>query len=196
MFIGLWLARKEILGLITSLSTLISNIQKVKIGNIAIEILQNRDISTELKQQFISLMLKDGKSTTFCCNRTDEIKGVTGNGTLFEVPFNQCDENSKNGIFTAPQSGTYFVTWKIFLQNITTQSEAIVQIRSSDKIFSFPVNNLSALKDNGNIVLSGSSSVKMCLADTVRLAVKVGTSKDSKTVHLKTSDAQFSGFLI
>lgn len=139
---------------------------------------------------------KTGTKISFSCSKTEEVSSATGDGTLVPIFFEECNENVKDGVFTAPQSGTYFVNWKIFLQNITTQAEAIVQVQSSNKIFSFPTNNLSALKDNGHIVLTGTALVAMDITDTVRLIVKVGASKDSKTVDLSaSSDAQFSGFL-
>jgi len=60
----------------------------------------------------------------FRCSKTKMIKNITGDGTLFRVPFENCDSNSISGVFTVPQSGIYSVN------GITNQKEGVVLIES------------------------------------------------------------------
>ncbi len=154
---------------------------------------------SEKISQVIGLMNQDQEvRIAFSCHTTEEIgRHATGDGTLIPINFVNCDSDSENSIFTAPRNGTYFINWKIFLEGITIQTEAIIQVQSSNKNYSFPTNNLSALKDQDHIVLTGTALIPVDAADTIKLAVKVGKKGDKQTVALSpSSDAEFSGFLI
>lgn len=181
-----------------SLNQLLSSIQTIQYKDFVLQ-LHKANIPPEQIGYYLS-MIKPSKYAPikFSCKATTKnIKQKTGNGISIPINFANSSSNAINGTFTAPQSGTYFVMWKIFLEGITNQTEAAIQVQSSNKVYSFPINNLSALKDQGHIVLTNTTLIPMDVADTVKLTIKVGTEENQKTVAISSSsEAEFSGFLI
>jgi len=190
------LFKEQIRELIKFFSKLINNAQKVEVKGF-LTIIQNPNISEKVKLEAIR-NLGGGGFLAFRCNRTKGIKNVAGNETLFKVPFENCDENSKDGVFTAEQSGLYSVEWRIVLEGITNQTKAVIQIESTNKTFNIPTNNLTSLRnDDGTVTLEGKQLVEFGCIDRASIAVKVGTTKNSKTVHLAArGEAEFYGFFL
>jgi len=187
--------QKEIRRLIQSFSSFINTVRTIDIKNL-VKILRDPEVSEKVKLKVIERV--GGRDLAFRCNRTNIVKNATGDGTLFQVPFENCCINSKDGVFTAGENGICSINWWILLKGITSQTTAVVRVDASSSSFRFPTNNLANLKnDDGTIVLYGTAQVQMDMGDTVQLAIEVGASEDNKTVHLaEREEAYFSGYLV
>ncbi len=176
---------------------LFNKVNKIKFKELEL-FLQNPNIPNESK----ILVTKDYVETEssaagFFCRGTRKAPTITGDGSLFQIPFERCDLDAKNGVYTATQDGIYFLSWYLLFEGITDQKVVTVEIDTSNENFKFKHPDINSLKSaDGNLTLNGNISVNMDSGDTAKLKVRIGANTNLKTVTLSQSQASFfSGFL-
>ncbi len=185
--------KNEIIRLINRISEI-----KFKFKDLSV-ILLSKDIPNESKILLTKYYTETrSDSVGFMCRGTRKTSAITGDGSLYQVPFEKCDLDATNSIFTATQSGIYSLGWYLLFEGVTDQELAIIEIDSSNENFKFRYPNLNCLKStDGNVVLHGNISIHMDLADTVKLKIQIGINKNLKTISLSPSNVSFfNGCLI
>ncbi|MCK5632342.1 hypothetical protein KAH94_01200 [bacterium] len=153
----------------------------------------NSSISDKTKERIIEKIINP--ILVFCCKKTKFIKNITGDGSIFTVPFISISPDliSKNGLITIDKAGIYFINWSIFLSGIKDQTKAKVIIETSSETVGVDTNNLNSLKnDDGTLVLIGSQyQIQLDCGDTIKLKLQVGVKENKKTVCLAKSEAAY-----
>ena len=109
---------------------------------------------------------------------------VTGDNTLYTIPFNQVDENVGNhynptiGVFTAPTTGLYHFNIILFTKGFGgAHLDLNIRLLTTTANWYFiQLNPLNARGAGGDLILNGSIDVLMNSGNTARFQVQVGNS--------------------
>jgi len=160
-----------------------------------------------------SILTSSSLQTAFYAYNATLRSNVTGDGTLYTIPFDAedfdtgSDFNTANGRFTAPQTGVYHLTTSVNLSGIGSEDDFYLAIVIYDSGFSTVQQNLelvrgspSSIKDSGNeLTFAGSVCVEMTVGEIA--VVQVLASGGSLVVDipsgtLTTQNSYFCGALI
>jgi hypothetical protein len=131
---------------------------------------------------------------------------VTGDGTVYTIPFNTAlvnlsgSYNTGTGIFTAPTTGNYFFTCSVNVDGLlTTHTDGILSLSGSNYENRFFRCNFGAIASSGIVQASGSVIIPMTAGQT--MSVFAFAANGTKVVDIIGAAApgiytNFSGYLI
>lgn len=145
---------------------------------------------------------KQAGSSVFRAKLNTAKNNVTGDGTLYTIPFDAEDFdasgsfNTTTGTFTAPTNGYYHLSATARLEGATDQTYAFIQIACTS--FTLQEGDDVPLASVTAYSVGVSGVVYMAKGDTAVVKIQAGGGTAGKTMDLPASPVfhQFSGFLI
>lgn len=146
---------------------------------------------------------KQAGSAVFRAKLNSAKNNVTGDGTLYTIPFDAEDFDASGsfdtltGIFTAPTNGFYYLSATARLEGGTDQTYAFIQIACT----SFTLqegDDVPVITGSSVYSVGVSGVVYMAKGDTAVVKIESGGGTAGKTMDLPASTVvhQFSGFII
>lgn len=147
-----------------------------------------------------------GTTCIFSAYRSSYANNVTGDGTLYTIPFDTAvinlssSYNTGTGVFTAPTTGNYLFSSTVNIEGLLSgHTEGIFSFNGSNYECRFARYNMGAMATSGIFSASGSVIIPMTAGQTMSVFVYVVNS--TKVVDVVGSAApvfytNFSGYLI
>ena len=138
---------------------------------------------------------------SFHCTKNGTASDVTGDGTVYtiagwtETIDRNADFNNTSGVFTAPVTGLYLLTFGIYVQGFqNNHADNSVYFYSSNRNYGvLGVTTQSASGHTGDYIVTGSQIVDMDASDTVSIRMDYRGSGKTIDVH---SSSKFMGILL
>ncbi len=130
---------------------------------------------------------------------------VTGDGTVYTIPFDSTSVNTGSafntgtGVFTAPSTGTYLITGTVYLVELASfagMSSASVDIVATSGSFVVYTVNPSTMNGNATLALPFSSIIQMTSGDTAHITIDVGSGTKTVLVGGTLTLSAFAGYKI
>jgi hypothetical protein len=148
----------------------------------------------------------DGVDCAFLAYNTVTDSNVTGNATSVspvefdtEIFDNDADYNNTTDTFAAPIDGLYLLRAGLLLGGVTTETQVLLELVTSNRVYRLDQTNLGAIDDSSNqYYTAGSVLVDMQAADTASIRVSANGS-GGDTVDIigdSTPITFFSGHLV
>ena len=140
----------------------------------------------------------------FLANYSTSAANVTGNGTIYTIPYDteifdqNADFNTGTGIFTAPVAGRYLFLGQCLLSAVGAANLSILRIQTSNRAYLFDYLKPSAVADGvGIISFQGSTIADMDANDTAKITIVLtGTGADTAALVSANTGNIFSGALL
>jgi hypothetical protein len=164
------------------------------------------DASTPLATINCDRYYLDGVDCAFLAYNTVTDSNVTGNATSVspvefdtEIFDNDADYNNTTDTFAAPIDGLYLLRAGLLLGGVTTETQVLLELVTSNRVYRLDQTNLGAIDDSSNqYYTAGSVLVDMQAADTASIRVSANGS-GGDTVDIigdSTPITFFSGHLV
>lgn len=143
------------------------------------------------------------KQSAFLAYNSTLRSAVTGDGTVYTIPFNNTvfdqnsDFNTTTGTFTAPVTGRYSLTASILLTGLTAAvTSALMSIATSNRTYQlFDFAGGTTRDNNNNCIMNCSVLADMDAADVANITVVGGGTTKVISVSATTYDTTFTGYL-
>ena len=140
----------------------------------------------------------------FLANYSTSAANVTGNGTIYTIPYDteifdqNADFNTGTGIFTAPVAGRYLFLGQCVISTVGAASLSTLRIQTSNRAYLFDYLKPSAVADGVGIVsFQGSTIADMDANDTAKITIALtGTGADTAALVSSNTGNIFSGALL